>query len=136
MVENSSSGAFPKLPGRCLRNRWLSIDSVERIIVSAVALRGKVFGALWGYYCDDHAEAVPLPPPQAPLAKARPRAKNKARDPGQDEKDAFQERQRATRTLAAKLTQCRLFLAMVMIASITRQPLVHLKSPAKQGEAI
>jgi hypothetical protein len=39
---------FGKIPHRCLRGRWLSVDSVEGILVKASPYIGDVFGDLWG----------------------------------------------------------------------------------------
>ena len=39
------SGLFAKAPGRALRGRWGSIESLERTIIKALAFIGSVFAA-------------------------------------------------------------------------------------------
>ena len=138
--ESVAAHYFSKIPGRCLRNRWLAIDSVERIICQAAAYIGRVFGSLWGYYCDDlnpetcapiadDRDAVPQPAEilASSTGVAVTQKKTKRQDPGQEEEDEFVKKQRATKTLATKLTQNKVFHGMVLISSVTRQPLVHFQ---------
>ena len=118
MVANN---IFGKMPGRCLRNRWLSIDGIEAIIFAAVRYIGRVFAAIWGYYCD-----VPNlePAPKAQGRRPRTRWSKKKKNPGAEEDEEFQERQRRTRNMAARLAQCRCFLCMVIISFVAKRPLV------------
>ena len=67
--------SFSAIPGRCLRGRWLSIDSVETIICRAAPFIGKVFGSLWGYYCGEGG-ALPIEGP-APAAVVAPKPAKK-----------------------------------------------------------
>ena len=38
---------FGRVPGRCLRGRWLSVESVEQIIIKAMDHLGEVFGTVF-----------------------------------------------------------------------------------------
>ena len=88
---------------------------------------GPVFASIWGHYSDTPTEEDPLVAIRAPAApKWRPKSKAKAKcDPGRQEDEEYQKRQRLTRARASKLTQCRLFLAMVVISYYVKLPLVH-----------
>ena len=107
---------FTKIPGRCLRGRWLAIDAVEQLLKAAVGSIGAVFAHIWGSERMDH-DGMPVPKPQ-------PQRKLKKADPGQREDDEFKAQQKKTFTMATALTNCRIFLAMVLISCITKMQLV------------
>ena len=121
---------FAKTPGRVLRNRWLSIDSVELLIKGAIPYICSVFMSIWGHYV--HAPAAPAAPadggapaaPAAAPARAAPRRRRRRRDPGQEEHEEYQRKQSSSRRLACLLVRCKLFLAMVVISYAAKQPLV------------
>ena len=46
--EDTSDAYFKGPPGRCLRGRWLSVDSAEKVVASGAAHVGKLFYTLWG----------------------------------------------------------------------------------------
>ena len=44
---------FSKVPGKCIRGRWLAVESIERIVSKAAAQIGKVFSNLWPGHIDE-----------------------------------------------------------------------------------
>ena len=96
---------FRKMPGRCLRGRWLSRETLERILLESTEHIGAVFAEIWGNLLE-------------------PDQKSKA-DLGKDEDDEWQARQHRMRCIAARVTSSSLWLSMVAASHSAHQPLVH-----------
>ncbi|CAK0874788.1 unnamed protein product [Prorocentrum cordatum] len=96
---------FNTIPGRCLRGRWLSLESVEEMLVRAAAYLPRVFKAL-GILTSNSKTA-------------------KASGPGAEEANDWAEKQRSWRLHVVNLGQNPLRLATMRISLITKGPIAH-----------
>ncbi|CAK0844631.1 unnamed protein product, partial [Prorocentrum cordatum] len=128
---------FKKMPGRPLRGRWGSVAAVERLIISAKTFIGAVFKLAFG---KDEAG-----PAGKAKAKAKPKAKGAAKADaqakrrakvGDDEEAEYRKQQGDWRGTAVAMTGDSLWLAMVHISYIVKQPLTEYlySSQKKKGE--
>ena len=109
-IKTAARETFPdchlldKVPGRCLKNRWGSVDSIERLLVSARSVVGKVFEIAVG-----------------PLIK---KIRRRVKGPAGGEEEYYQEQQRNYRATAVAATSSDVFLATAMI-SLTCKSVLH-----------
>jgi hypothetical protein len=108
--EQVGDSSFGKAPGRCLRGRWLAVDSVERIICSASGHIGKVFHTCF-----------------AEPAKKRKREISTCAD------DVWEVEQTTYKRHAVALANNRVFLATVAASRGIKSPLVHFMTWAQKA---
>ena len=106
-----ASQLFKNAPGRCLRGRWLSLDAIERRLRTIILMIGQVFRHLWMA--------------QVEAAAAKRQARRRRRDPGAEEDEQYQENARQMKFHGTKMSQCRLFLGMIIISTVCKSPLCH-----------
>eukprot|EP00959_Pyramimonas_sp_CCMP1952_P366743 7680972-Pyramimonas_sp.AAC.1 len=94
---------FERLPGRCLRGRWGSIDEVEGLLWSARHYIGRVFAKAFGGEKDNKRKAAGL---------------------GADEEQAHAQMQKDYRSNAVAAMNDNLTLALMMISLKTKAPLM------------
>ena len=95
-----------RTPGRVLRARWFSIDSVEAILVCGIVYIGTIFQFLW-----------PAASTRCPVAVAA--------GPGSEEEDSYREKVRSCRHNATLLLNTTLFKATLVISFTCKRPLRH-----------
>ncbi len=104
--ETGAAKLFTKIPGRPLKGRWGSIDSIEGIVGAAASYIGRVFSAVLG-----SVVANPLPKTKAGV--------------GADEDKEYQQTQRHYKTTALTLASSSSCLAAVQISYLTKAPLIR-----------
>ncbi|CAK0828843.1 unnamed protein product [Prorocentrum cordatum] len=122
---------FRKSPGQPLRGRWGSASAVEKLIIEAKTFTGAVFKQAFG---KDAAGPAPMGKAKAKAA-AKPKKKRAAKV-GDDEEAAHRQQQGDWRGTAVACTGDAMWLAMVHISYIVKEPLtVYLyAAQKKKGE--
>lgn len=106
---------FRKVPGRCLRGRWLSIDSVGSAIVKGLRFMVPVLLAVFGNLQTQQGQGGAT-----------------ASDVPTDGDEAWAEQQSAYKRNTVSLARSSVFKAMVAISEATKAPLVHFHLWAQQ----
>ncbi len=111
--ESVARQAFGKMPGRCLRGRWASIDSVEVLIIAAMRYLGP---------CLAEALAGKLSKESKVLSAKMAASANAV---GLDDDQKYQAEQKAYRANAITRTSSCLWRAMVVISNVAKSVLVQ-----------
>ena len=147
--DRAAQKAVHRTPGRCLKGRWGSIDSVEELILGALPYLRELWPMLFQkFYEDNDDEDGSHPPPLAPepggdepeAARGRGRGRGRARGParrgrgrggrpapapGADEDAEFKARMRTMKRNSVFMVGSREFDMIVNISHISKGPLMH-----------
>ncbi|CAK0805617.1 unnamed protein product, partial [Prorocentrum cordatum] len=128
---------FGKIPGRPLRGRWGSVAGAEKLIMRAKTFIGAVFRRAFG---KDEAGPPPLAKAKAKAnakGAAKAAAKKRPAKVGEDEEAAYRQQQGDWRGTAVQMTGDSMWLALVHISYIAKEPITtYLYSAQKKKAAL
>ena len=107
--------ACGRTPGRAIKTRWGSLNSVEAIIIKGFSCLGAIFAAAFG-------KASKATTPSFGLLSSA------------DEES--RERAKAYRTTSVRLLQDRFFMAKVLCSNVSQRPLTHFMNWVQKMHAI
>lgn len=115
-----AEGYFARAPGRVLRTRWLSIESVETLIFNGLLFIASVFSHVWGQLLARGQRRR-----RGRGGRGRGRGRRRNRGLQRDEDEAFQKMCRRWKVLATTLVSLWKFRVMLTVSLISKGPLIH-----------